>query len=410
MSTEDNSDRLQQLLEKQQWTEEECLWLLQYLNTNEDSELRQMMQKKFEEDSVVSQPGANADRLLAIIQDRINSEKEKGDYFFSTWKPLMIAASIILVLGMGVIAYKYYTPLKDNKVALKKKALPAADIKPGQDNATLTLSDGSTIVLNRAVDGTLAQQGNSKVLKMKGQISYSNNVNPAANEEPVYNTISTANGNQYQLVLSDGSTVWLNAASSIRFPTAFTDQERRVEITGEAYFEVAPLLTHSIDNNSRQKVPFIVQVNSATGHGYEVQVLGTHFNINAYDDEPDVNTTLMEGSVQIKKASLIQTLKPGQKALLNKERNVFNVQQADTEKAMAWKMNMFEFHDDNLQTIMRQLSRWYDVTVKFNGAVSTKLYNGSIRRQATLSQVLQILKFSGVNYSLDGRTVTISTH
>lgn len=243
------------------------------------------------------------------------------------------------------------------------------------------------------------------MLKINGQIAYLNTGSKVLDRKPVYNTISTANGNQYQLVLADGSKVWLNAASSVRFPAAFTTKERRVEITGEAYFEVAPL---SI--NGEQKVPFIVKVKTSSGNGYEVQVLGTHFNINAYDDEPTVRTTLAEGKVKVDKGNHSVVLKPSQQAVLNKVSERFDVQPADVEEAIAWKMGMFEFHDANLHSIMRQLARWYDVDVTFSGSVSNKLFNGSIRRQATLSQVLQILKLAGVNYTLKGHALTIGAN
>jgi ferric-dicitrate binding protein FerR (iron transport regulator) len=203
------------------------------------------------------------------------------------------------------------------------------------------------------------------------------------------------------LQLADGSKVWLNAASSIRFPTGFAGKERRVEITGEVYFEVAPDATR----------PFTVVIGSASGNdGGEVQVLGTHFNINAYDDEATVRTTLAEGKVKVSKAGSLALLQPLQQAVFEKEKAKLKVRQAELDKELAWKTGMFEFQDDDLPTIMRQLSRWYDVDVSFAGPTTNKLYNGSIRRQATLSQVLQILKLAGVSYVLEGKKLTVRSN
>jgi len=283
-------------------------------------------------------------------------------------------------------------------IASIKQIKAKNDVAPGRDNAILTLADGSVILLDSAANGELVLEGNTKVLKMNGQILYTEN--GASTSKVIYNTMSTARGNQYQLQLADGSKAWLNAASSIRFPTAFTGNERRVEITGEVYFEVA--------HNAAK--PFIVKIAPVPGgDSCEVQVLGTHFNISAYDDEAAIKTTLAEGKVKVAKAGSIVLLQPLQQAILNKGNKKLKVLQADVEKELAWKAGMFEFQDDDLQTIMRQLARWYDVKVSFERPVSKKLFNGSIRRQASLSQVLQILKLAGVSYTLEGKSVNIKS-
>lgn len=400
MSSANTTDQIRQLLDKLHWTEEDKRWLLQYLNTTDKAELWQLMQEKFDKDAAINQQNAKAEQLLLLIHEKIETGKPKEK---PSWlrggKRMLVAASIVLVISMSVIAYLYTRPEKNNPVVVVNQPMTSGDIAPGRNAAVLTLSDGSNIVLDGAANGTLARQGNMKVLKFSGKIAYSGKT--AISNEVVYNTVTTSRGNQYQLILADGSSVWLNAASSIRFPTAFTARERRVEITGEAYFEVAPLWVKG------QKIPFIVNVKTTLGERYEVKVLGTHFNINAYDDEPTICTTLSEGKVKIDNGGHTVLLQPSQQAILNRSSEQLEVQPANVEEALAWKAGTFEFKDASLQSIMRQLSRWYNVDVTFAGPVSTKLYNGSIRRQATLSQVLKILELAGVNYSIEGRTVTI---
>jgi transmembrane sensor len=362
--------------------------------------LRNLMEEKFQSGIVSNVSQADAGRLLSLIHEKTGVPGAKTNLFsLNNWKRLSIAASIIFVTGAAAFLYFRNGSAKNENIVSVQKPKQNNDIAPGHDNAILTLADGSVIVLDSAANGTVAQEGNIKVLKVDGQISYAGD--NAATNKIVYNTMSTARGNQYHLQLADGSKVWLNAASSIRFPTTFAGKERRVEITGEAYFEVA----HDAAK------PFTVKISSASGaDGGEVQVLGTHFNINAYDDEDAVRTTLAEGKVKVTKAGAIVLLHPLQQALLNKENEKLKVQQADLGKELAWKTGMFEFQDDDLPTIMRQLSRWYDVKVSFEGPVSKRVFNGSIRRQASLSQVLQILKLAGVSYTLEGKNVTIRSN
>ena len=396
MNTE---QRLKQLFENDHWSEEDKQWVLHYLESTDNQELRNLMEEKFRDDSGSNIQHTEAERLLALIHAKINPAPKHRLFSLTNRRRLSIAASIIFIAGAAAFLYFNTISTKNTNIVSIQKPKQNNDVAPGHDNAILTLADGSTIVLDNAANGTLAQEGNMKVLKLDGQISYAGN--NAATDKVVYNTMSTARGNQYHLQLADGSKVWLNAASSIRFPTTFTGNERRVEITGEAYFEV----THDAAK------PFTVKIASASGaDGGEVQVLGTHFNINAYDDEAAVKTTLAEGKVKVTKAGSIVLLQPLQQAILTKENQKLKVQQADIEKELAWKTGMFEFQDDDLPAIMRQLSRWYDVQISFEGPVSKKLFNGSIRRQASLSQVLQILKLAGVSYTLEGKNVTVRSN
>ena len=259
---------------------------------------------------------------------------------------------------------------------------------PGRDNAILTLSDGTTIVLDSAANGTLAKEGAMQIAKQNGQISYTGTAKAAV---PVYNTISTARGNQYQVVLADGSNVWLNAASSIRFPAAFSGSERRVQITGEAYFEVA----------HNAAAPFKVDVN-----GMEITVLGTHFNVNAYSDEASVKTTLLEGAVKLAKGTAAGVLKPGQQAALGNDGKFAIRSDVDLDETVAWKNGVFIFNRRSLQNIMRQISRWYDVEVVYEGNPGGT-FSGVVSRQENISQVLKIMEVNGVRFKLDGRKIIV---
>jgi transmembrane sensor len=303
------------------------------------------------------------------------------------------AASVILVLLAGIFYFNRNNTERDNIVKNEKSSPLINDAAPGGNKAILTLANGSKIILNNAKNGALTQQGNTKVVKLDdGKLAYqSGDINaPIAVE---YNTVSTPRGGQYQLTLSDGSKVWLNAASAITFPTAFTGKERKVEIKGEAYFEVA----HDASK------PFQVTVN-----GMQVQVLGTHFNINAYDDEGEIKTTLLEGSVKVSKGSASRFIKPGEQAIVPTGNDLnIQVQTADVDEAVAWKNGLFHFNNADLQEVMRQLSRWYDVDVVYNGPVPNREFGGEMQRDLRLSQVLELLEKNQVNFKIQGKKIMV---
>ncbi len=264
------------------------------------------------------------------------------------------------------------------------------DVAPGKNKAILTLANGSSIILDSAANGTLTTQGNSKILKLNGMRSYNTLKNKSS--EVLYNTISTPRGGQYQLMLADGSKVWLNAASSLRFPASFAGKERKVELLGEAYFEVA----------KNAAMPFKVKVN-----GMEVEVLGTHFNINSYDNESTILTTLLEGSVKINKNNSSGFLKPGQQAQMNKAGEIKIINNVDVEEAIAWKEGKFQFDRADIHDIMRQLARWYDVDVEYKGNVSSH-FGGTISRDVNLSQVLNMLHLTGeVKFQIEDKKVVV---
>ncbi|RZJ76387.1 MAG: FecR family protein, partial [Flavobacterium sp.] len=270
-------------------------------------------------------------------------------------------------------------------------------IVPGSNNAVLTLANGNQISLNDKENGILASQSGVIITKNKdGQLQYQIKADAPAG----INTISTPRGGQYQLILVDGTKVWLNAASSITFPTQFNGSERKVEIIGEAYFEVA----------KNAKKPFKVKSKNQI-----IEVLGTHFNVNTYDDEAADKTTLLEGSVSVNKIAngKVQTntskiLKPGQQSTVSANQSQILVATADEDEAIAWKNGYFKFNKADIQSIMRQVSRWYNVDVEFKGEMNKDLFVGKINRSEHVEEVLNILERSKINVAIKGRTIIIS--
>jgi transmembrane sensor len=283
---------------------------------------------------------------------------------------------------------------------------PKNDIAPGKNGAILTLADGSTIALDSAGNGVIATQGNTNVVLENGKVSYAGG-DKNATTAISYNTMSTPRGRQYQLVLPDGTKVWLNASSGITYPTAFTGDARKVSITGEAYFEVS-----HVTISGGKRAPFLVDILPAAGSASkgQVEVLGTHFNINAYGDEKTINTTLLEGSVKVKPeagSAKSEVLKPGQQASMSWQSAAILVQPADVEQVVSWKNGFFNFDNIDIKNMFRQLERWYDIEVVFEGTVPDRLIYGKMQRELYLSQVLNILKKLGVNYRLEGKKLFV---
>jgi ferric-dicitrate binding protein FerR (iron transport regulator) len=308
------------------------------------------------------------------------------------WKWTAAAAILLLLAG----SIYWWQGVRSTSVPVAAATSPGTEVLPGGDRAVLTLADGRTIVLDSAKDGELASQGNTKVLKSgDGRLTYQ----ATAGSSVAWNTISTPRGGQYQLILPDGTHVWLNAVSSLRFPTAFTGDSRQVELTGEAYFEVAPYSRAG----EHGKLPFLVLAGET-----KVEVLGTHFNVNAYADEKALHTTLLEGSVKIIHGSAAQLLHPGQQAILDKATDALSVQPADTVQAVAWKNGYFELDNTDLPTIMRQIARWYDVNIQYQDTGATARFGGGISRKLNLSDALHLMESSGLHFRVEGRNLTVS--
>jgi len=304
------------------------------------------------------------------------------------------AAAILLFLIAGVYFILFKLPKKDSTTATTSNL--TNDIAPGGNKALLTLSDGSTIVLDNVSNGTVVQEGNIKVEKLNnGLLAYNiHGKRLTENDKEFYNTITTPRGGQYQVTLSDGTKVWLNAASSIRFPVVFTGNERKVEITGEAYFEV-------VKNTG---TPFKVSAGSS-----QVEVMGTHFNVNSYDDEATIKTTLLEGLVKVSvNNQLAKFLRPGQQSGISKDGKITVLDNADTEEAIAWINGRFQYKSADIKAILRQISRWYDVDIEYRGNVDIH-FTGQLPRNQNVSGIFEKLALTGeVNFKIEGRKIIVS--
>jgi len=300
-------------------------------------------------------------------------------YNKSLWK-YSAAAAVLLLLGLGSYHVFYKIPVK--KQIVKNETY---DPQPVSNKAILTLADGKKIILTGAQNGKLADEGSVTIKKTKnGQLVYHEGTTPSA-PTTAYNFIEIPRGGQYQLTLADGTRVWLNAASTLRYPTSFSGHERRVELTGEGYFEV---VHHS-------KLPFRVVTK-----GQIVEDIGTHFNINAYADEQSIKTTLVEGAVKVSASGGLSgsrnatILKPGQQSLLKGSQ--IDIRKVDIDNTIAWKNGQFNFNNDNLGSIMRQISRWYNMEVVFENEQSKeKVLSGIITRSVSISELLNMLERTG---------------
>jgi len=356
----------------------------------------------------------NAHQVTEMLGDRLNGEAESDllpiqkqqqildQIFEHAAQPVKqarirlltlakVAATVLIFILPGIYFLIHSKP--DSGTLISKNKTYQNDVQPGGNKATLTLGNGSQIILSNAKNGILARQGNASIVKLaNGQVAYNKTMTGTATGE--YNTLTTPRGGKYDLTLSDGTRVWLNAASSITYPTVFTGEERRVTITGEAYFEVT----------KDKKMPFKINVNGQE----EVQVLGTHFNIMAYGNEPVIKTTLLEGSVKIVKGRTTGILKPGQQAQLTHTGQFLIVDDIDINEAVAWKNGQTLFINEDIQTIMRQVSRWYDIDVEYQGDMPARLFTGGISRESNLSALLRILELSKIHFKITSSKIIVT--
>lgn len=307
----------------------------------------------------------------------------------TTYQLQRIAASVILVLSTSAALYFYFKkPAPANYAVQAPAKTDQKDFAPGINKTFLTLTDGSKIYLETAPIGKITDQGGMRITKIKeGVISYSRISNQTNLINPKnINTITTSKGGQYQIILPDGSHVWLNALSSLKFPTSFNGNKREVKLKGEGYFEVA-----------KNKIsPFKVLTQDQ-----EVEVLGTHFNINSYEDEPTTETTLLEGSVRVLqlKGNKSALLKPGQQSNL-KGNGIIQVNRVKTENVIAWKNGLFQFQNSDIQNVVRQLARWYDVDFEFKGPIPDIKLWGEIHRNTNALNALEILSYFDLKYTI----------
>lgn len=325
-----------------------------------------------------------------IAAQTVDQQKTRSLWSVNTvWK---YAAAITLILGTVFLIYqtqqgKHTAPATIAEVTPK---LQPEDILPGGDKAKLTFSDGSVFLLEDMENGTVRQEQGVKVSKLDGVVTFE--IADSKSDQVFYNTISTPVGGQYQVVLPDGSKVWLNSASSLYFPSAFVGNERTVELTGEAYFEVA----------RNQKQVFQVKVDEAT-----IEVLGTHFNVMAYANEGRTTATLVEGSVRVKKGNVSKMMTPGQQATIGED---IKLKKVDVDEAIAWKNGLFYFSSADIATVMRQMERWYGIEVAYSGNMSAKHFSGIISRNTEISKMLEMLELTGsIQFRREGRKVVVST-
>jgi transmembrane sensor len=320
-----------------------------------------------------------------------NAIISSGSYIFDKWKYWLAAAVVSGIMILG--GYLLITSQSKN---IKSQSLVQTDLPPGNDRAQLALWDGTIVELGSGLEINVPRNSGIKVNEMEGEIISNNKTNTLG-----YNTLSTPLGGQYKVVLPDGSKAWLNAGSSIRFPTAFTGEKRGVVMSGEVYFEITP----------NKQMPFTVQLadKKMNKGNMEVTVLGTHFNISSYADEPSINTTLVEGAVEIKQGNVKKVLLPGEQARVSHhaDKPAIHVSAVDAQGVVAWKEGRFEFNG-SIQEIMRQLARWYKVQIRYEGNTDQKSFTGAISRKNNISQVLKILELTGeVRFTVDSGTVVV---
>jgi transmembrane sensor len=401
MSENNNLDYLLEKFTGNTCSREELYQLLKLVEQDpENEELTAELRRHWEKDAPAAPIDNWEGKLTAVLQE---AREEASVIPLHTRRRMRVmawsaAACAVLILIGG--SWWYYSKRTPAIAVANPPVIPvptAGVIAPGKNKALLTLANGATIDLDSSENGTLAQQGNVKIIKGEdGELLYYPDKQHAA--AAGYNTISTPRGGKYAIVLADGTKVWLNAASSLKFPAAFTGKSRNVFLTGEAYFEVA----------ASPSMPFNVNVNDMM-----VEVLGTHFNINAYSDESSIATTLFTGAVRVKRSGAASPgqqdllLQPGEQADLESNGKLKVNDHADISGVIAWRDNYFEFNNTALPVIMRQIARWYDVGIEFKGPSSSRRMTGKFSRNVNLDQLIGMLSYAGVKMKIDNKKILI---
>lgn len=391
-----NLSRLKQLfhkyidhsLEKEEWLEFLDLITKAESATFADQELEALWLKY--DVSLIADQEDIEQRILTRITGLQGMEKSIPFFKRKIVQQLSIAATLIIVAFAAFSTYYFMYKQDVNQISKS-----TVDIGPGKSGAILTLSNGNEIVLDNLNDGIVGTQKGASIVLRQNEVVYDSSA-AEKEEEVTYNKITIPRGRQFRLVLSDGTKVWLNSASSLKYPTVFTGKKRNVEISGEAYFEVA----------KNANMPFNVKINNQTA----IEVLGTAFNVSAYEDEETIYTTLLEGKVRLLQHNLIKgngkreaVLVPGEQAQVSyveTQKEGIKVIRTDTEQVMAWKNGLFNFNEKKLNEVMNQLSRWYDIEVIYEAEAPNIEFWGEMSRSLNLSQVLHLLKKSGVNFKI----------
>ncbi|MGG7664128.1 FecR family protein [Dyadobacter sp. BHUBP1] len=385
---QDDPQRLQQLFDRYyagQATPEEEEEFMRHIRSGQHDDAIEGAMKRNWLQPADARPLFDASRSRDMLGAILAAGRQRRHWRAGIWvRYAAVAAVLAVVAGLWII--RRNAPEKP----VATETIQNHDVAPGGNKALLTLADGKGIELDRIGSGLVARQGNTEITKQEdGLVVYNSRVKSVASTG--FNKVTTPRGGQYKVQLPDGSKVWLNASSSIRFPSVFPASERRVEITGEAYFEVTK-------DKAR---PFTVRFN-----GSEVQVLGTSFNVMAYADERVSKTTLVEGSVAIRNQSERALLRPGQQAALMPGGRI-EMAFKPVDEAVAWKEGMFYFKNAGVKDVMRQLSRWYDVEVSYRGEVPVRQFTGRVSRNVNLSEIVGMLQYAGVKCSVQSNTIVV---
>lgn len=388
-------DHFFQKLKNQELTEQDHLELSNWLCTASEAEVAEVLDKFswYFENQTDSPYSVDGD-LVKLIENKIDEAGNSTEININQSAHLASVSyfkkAIAIAASVCLICFSYYFIKQRTKPTLSNTVAKSSKIVPGGNKAVLTLANGTTIILDSANNGILANQGNVQIYKSKnGQLVYdASKARAEDSRQLAYNTITTPRGGQYQVVLPDGSQVWLNAESSLKYPAHFNGSDRQVELNGEGYFEVAKDKHH----------PFKVSVNNM-----QVEVLGTHFNIMGYRDESATKTTLLEGSVKIIKGHKQQMIVPGQQAVVDESIRVAAV---NVNEAVEWKNGNFNFSHEKLKSIMRKIARWYDVDVSYQTKTTTATFVGTIPRSQNITEVLKYLELTGlVHFKIEERRI-----
>ena len=328
-----------------------------------------------------------------LLKQHIGPDKRAKVRFIGRLSAVAAAVTGTIILLTGI--YRYSSHPAALYAYQPKAAVVAGHTNTHERNkATLTLADGTVITLDSAGTGSTTTKNGIQIIQVqKGQIAYKDG-ETGSTAAPSWSTISTPTGGQYQIMLEDGTKAWLNAASSLRFPTTFRNNERTVEVSGEVYFEIA----------KNEAKPFKVTFNGNT-----ISVLGTHFNVMAYKDEAKSKVTLLEGAIKVSNNTGQNILKPGMQAQLSSSDSQIFTCKANLEEAVAWKNGFFTFDNENIESIMRKIARWYDVRVAYQGDMRNKAFSGTISRFENISEVLGMLELTGtIHFNLNGRDLQVT--
>ncbi|HVW60859.1 MAG TPA: FecR domain-containing protein [Puia sp.] len=364
-------------------TDEEKALLHQWFDAADKDEIEEVFppQRETEDDVRI--------RINTRLQRAIGQEPQKTTRRMGYYVRWIAAATTLVAASLtGLYLWNARKP-HQAAAGAPPVAMSHSDLLPGGNKATLLLGDGSMVNLGAAKNGVIRKVAGTLIDKQDGQLRY--NV-AAAHPAPEMNTIQTPRGGQYQVILPDGTKVWLNAASSLAYPTAFTGADRAVKLNGEAYFEVA-------DNKDK---PFKVMAGNM-----EINVLGTHFNVMAYEDENAIKTTLLEGSVKVTNGKISHLLKPGQEGRVDRQSGAFRLLEADANEAVAWKNGVFQFGGASIESVMREIVRWYDVDVEYQGRTNEH-FRGTISRSVNASEVFKMLELTGaVHFTIDKKKIIV---